>query len=204
VDHPATPDFLDDTGRPLAAHIQGVLRDLAPRLRRRFPALNDPAVITDVLEEAGRRIADHESRSGPIEKLHGYAWVTVRSVAMSKLRGSAMRVVRATLDSDAAQSALARVASDIGNPEDIERAILLDEILARLPPDERMVCVWKKAGFTSKDIGERLGLSASAVDTLFYRIRTKVQKMLQAGSHRREALKADVRSKPASGAKANG
>ena len=58
MDHPAKPDFLDDTGRPLAAHIQGVLRVLAPRLQRRFPALKDPAVITDVLEEAGRRISD--------------------------------------------------------------------------------------------------------------------------------------------------
>ena len=204
MDHPAKPDFLDDTGRPLAAHIQRVLRDLAPRLQRRFPALRDPAVITDVLEEAGRRISDHESRSGPIEKLHGYAWVTVRSVAMSRLRGSAMRVVRATLESDAGQSALSRVASEIGNAEQIERAILLDEILARLPSDERMVCVWKKSGFTSKEIGERLGLSVTAVDTLFHRIKAKVQKMVQAGSHRREALKAAVRPKPASGEKANG
>ena len=200
----AQPDFLDDTGRPFAEHIQRVLRDLGPRLQRRFPALKDPAVITDVLEEAGRRLSEHESRSGPIEKLHGYAWVTVRSVAMSRLRGSAMRVVRATVESYEGQSALSRVPSDTGNAEQIERGILLDEILARLPSDERMVCVWKKAGFTSKEIGERLGLSVSGVDTLFHRIKAKVQKMLQAASHRREALKADIRSKPASGEKANG
>jgi RNA polymerase sigma factor (sigma-70 family) len=203
VEHPAKPDFLDDTGRPLAAHIQGVLRDLAPRLQRRFPALTDPAVITDVLEEAGRRISDHEARSGRIEKLHGYAWVTVRSVAMSRLRGSAMRVVRATLESEEAQTALSQVPSDIGSAARIEREILVDEILARLPSEERMVCVWKKAGFNSKEIGERLGVSASAVDTLFYRIKAKVQKML-AGSPRREAVKADLRPKPASGEKANG
>ena len=53
MDHPAKPDFLDDTGRPLAAHIQRVLRDLAPRLLRRFPALKDPAVITDVSRGSG-------------------------------------------------------------------------------------------------------------------------------------------------------
>src|SRR5438874_7263872 len=43
VDHLAKPDFVDDTGRPLAAHIQRVLRDLAPRLQRRFPTFTDPA-----------------------------------------------------------------------------------------------------------------------------------------------------------------
>jgi RNA polymerase sigma factor (sigma-70 family) len=123
---------------------------------------------------------------------------------MSRLRGSAMRVVRASLESEDSEIALSRVPSDIGSAAQIERGILLDEILARLPSDERMVCVWKKAGFNSKEIGERLGLSTSAVDTLFHRIKTKVQKMLQAGSTRREALKADVRPKPASGEKANG
>ena len=92
VDHLAKSDFVDDGGKPLPAHIQRVLRDLAPKLGRRFPALNDAAVLAEILEEAGRRISDHEKRSGPIEKLHGYAWVTIRSVAMTKLRGSAMRI----------------------------------------------------------------------------------------------------------------
>jgi RNA polymerase sigma factor (sigma-70 family) len=204
VDHLARPDFVDDSGRPLAAHIQRVLRDLAPRLQRRFPTLKDPAVVADVLEEAGRRISDHEVRSGSIEKLHGYAWVTVRSVAMSRLRGSAMRVVRSSLESEASQSALSRVASETGSAEQIERAILFDEILARLTPDERMVCIWKKAGFSSKEIADRLGHSVGAVDTLFHRIKTKVQRMLQVGSQKRAVLKAEFRTKPDSKEKANG
>jgi hypothetical protein len=59
---------------------------LKPRLRRQFPSLRDDVVITEILEEAGRRIVEHERHVGAIEKLRGYAWVAIQHVATSRLR----------------------------------------------------------------------------------------------------------------------
>jgi len=204
VEYFAKSDFLDESGKPFAAHIQRVLRDLVPKFQRRFPSLKDAAVITEVLEEAGRKIADHERQSGPIEKLHGYAWVTVRTVAMSKMRRGSLRVDRSTVRSDESHALLSRVPSQLGSAERIESAILFEEILARLSPDERMVCVWKKAGFSSKEMAQRLGSSVGAVDTLFHRVKEKVQRAVQGGPQKRPALKAGLRSDDESVDKANG
>lgn len=166
--------LLDQDGKPFSSHIERVLRDLAPRLRRQFTVLRDEVVLIEVLEEAGRRIVEHERQSGPIEKLHGYAWVTVRSVATSRLRRGPMRLEQATLYSEESRTVLSRLPSDDGTPEAAERTILLNEILARLSSAERMVCIWKKAGFSSSEIGARLNMSAAAVDSLFHRVKARV------------------------------
>ena len=38
---------------------------LLPKLRRQFPSLQDEVAVTEVMEEAGRRIASREARGGP-------------------------------------------------------------------------------------------------------------------------------------------
>ena len=81
--------------------------DCCRRLRRQFPALQDEVALTEVMEEAGRRIASREERGGPIEKLHGYAWVTVRSVATSHMRRGSIRLIQKTLDSEASHAQIA-------------------------------------------------------------------------------------------------
>jgi RNA polymerase sigma factor (sigma-70 family) len=174
VEFLAKSGLLDESGKPFSLHIERVLRDLLPKLRRQFPALRDEAVITGVLEEAGCKIAGHEQRSGPIEKLHGYAWVTLRSVAVSRMRQGSMRIERATLPFDEGRTILSHIPSEFGSAEAIERGVLLEEILARLSPDERMVWIWRKAGFSSKEIAHRLGSSVAAVDTLFHRMKEKI------------------------------
>lgn len=167
--------LLDANGEPFSSHIERVLHELAPRLLREFPALNDEAVLADVLEEAGRKMAEHERRAGPIEKLHGYAWVTVRSVATSRMRRGAMRMERGTLRSDEGHAVLSGMPSHVGTADEIERAILLDEILAQLSEQERTLFMWKKAGFSSKEIARGLAMSTAAVDQLFHRLKEKVQ-----------------------------
>lgn len=167
--------LLDENGKPFGSHIESVLRDLAPRLQRQFAVLKDEVVLIEILEEAGRRITDHERKSGPIERLHGYAWVTVRSVATSRLRGGAIRLEHATLRSDESGAVLAGLPSTFGTADATERAILLGEILEQLSREERMVCIWKKAGFSSGEIGARLNISATAVDSLFHRVKAKVK-----------------------------
>src|SRR5690348_8606648 len=92
--------LLGADGQPLSDRIARVLQVLVPKLRRSFPTLDDEVEFTEILEEAGRQIADHEARCGAIEKLHAYAWVTIRSVATSHVRRSSVKLARATLRSD--------------------------------------------------------------------------------------------------------
>jgi RNA polymerase sigma factor (sigma-70 family) len=162
----------------LPERIQRVLDDLSPRLQRQFPALHDDAVLAEVLEEAGRRIVRRETRSGAIEKLHAYAWVTLRSVAASHLRLGATQVMQRTLRSEASQARLASSPAVIGSVEEIERRILLREVLAHLSREERLICVWKKAGFTTEQIAHFLGRSVTAVDTIFCRAKQKIRRLL--------------------------
>lgn len=181
VEYLAHLGLLDANGEPFSSHVERVLRELAPRLLRQFPALNDEAVVADVLEEAGRRIAEHEKRAGPIEKLHGYAWVAMRSVATSRMRRGSMRMERAALRSEESQAVLSGMPSDVGTADDIERSILIEEILSQLSEQERTLFMWKKAGFSSKEIASGLGMSVAGVDQLFHRVKEKIQRTCGVG-----------------------
>ena len=83
MDHTGALGLLDGDGRPFHPRIERVLCQLVTRLRREFPALKDEVTVTEVMEEAGRRIRARADRRGEVERLHGYAWVTARSVATS-------------------------------------------------------------------------------------------------------------------------
>jgi len=170
--------LLDESGKPLGTRVEGVLERLLPRFQRQFPTFRDEVTLTEVFEEAGRRIVTREERSGPIEKLHGYAWVTLRSVATSWLRRGSSRLSQRTLGADESQAALSTVATGSGTPEQIERDILLREVLAQMTADERLVCLWKTAGFSSEEIAHHRGSSAAAVDTLFSRTKQKIRRIL--------------------------
>jgi RNA polymerase sigma factor (sigma-70 family) len=178
MDHLRALWLLDSTGKPLDGRIERVLAGLLPRMRRQFPRLQDEVVITEVLEEAARRIASREERGGPIEHLHGYAWVTVRSVASSYLRRPATRVIHNSVEGPDTDALIARTEAKDGSAEQIERNILLREALSALSAEERLVCVWKKAGFSSQEIAELQGRTAAAVDTLFCRAKQKVRETL--------------------------
>jgi len=89
--------LVDEYGQPLNARLQGALATLAPRLQRQFPTLNDDCTVTEVLEEAGRRIAAREERKGPLDQLHSYAWVVVKRMAALRLRHDEWAVASATL-----------------------------------------------------------------------------------------------------------
>jgi len=178
MDHMRALGLLDSNGKPLGDHIERVLAGLLPKLRRRFPNLQDEVALTEVMEEAGRRIASREARGGPIERLHGYAWVTVKSVATSHLRRPATRLIQHTLKPEASQEYIALARADYGSPEQIERDILMREVFDTLSHEERMVFAWKKAGFSAQEIAVRLRRSVPSVDTLFSRAKQKVRQAL--------------------------
>ena len=154
----ARTGFVDQNGQPFSDRIQRVLGVLAPRLRGQFPAFRDEVVFTEILEEAGRRIVDHEHSNGSIQKLRGYAWVTVRNVANARLRRASMRLQRDTLDSVASAVAIAELPADRASAAAIERKLLFDQILECLSAEERKVYSGRGPGSrvrTSRGIAER-------------------------------------------------
>lgn len=178
MQHLRTIGLLDSNGKPLAERIQRVLGRLLPRLRRHFPALQDDVTLTEVMEEAGRRIASREDRGGPIEKLDGYAWVTIRSVATSHMRSGSSRLIQKTIAAEAGEALITATPAVSGSPEEIERDILLREVSERLSPEEWLTCVWKMEGRSSQEIARQQGRSVVAVDTLFSRAKQKLRKAL--------------------------
>lgn len=176
--------LLDRKGNPLPSRIERVLIRLAPRLRRQFPLLQDDVTLIEVLEEAGTRICSREDHGGPVEKLYGYAWVTLRSIATSQMRRGAIRLIQNTLEPEAGRAQIASVPAQDGSAAQIERDILMREVLETLSPEEQLVCVWKKAGFSSEEIARFRGRSVVAVDTLFSRAKQKVRTALGLASAR--------------------
>jgi DNA-binding CsgD family transcriptional regulator len=56
----------------------------------------------------------------------------------------------------------------------MEHAILVGELLAKLTPSERQLCLWKREGLSSAEIARLRGGTATAVDSLWFRIRKKI------------------------------
>lgn len=178
MEHLRKLGLLDASGKPFAAHIDSVLGRLMPRLRREFPALQDDVEVAEVLEEAGRRIAKREQQVGPIEKINGYAWVAVRSIAMSRLRQGSSRLLRRTFGVDASDEAMTSPPAVEGSPDQVERGILLRELLARLTRDEQRVCLWKFMGYSSQEIAKRRGTTANAVDLMFFHAKERIRRTI--------------------------
>jgi hypothetical protein len=139
AEEPEPRAFVDRTGQPFPDRIQQTLRRLEPRLRRRFPLIRDEVVLAEILEEAGRLIVKRELAVGPIEKLRGFAWVTIQNVAKSRLRGAPMRLQQATLDSVESEAVLVQLPAQRGSPDAIERRLLVDQISQSLSVEERHV-----------------------------------------------------------------
>lgn len=170
-----TLGLIDSNGQPFDGRITRVLQKIAPRLRREFPALEDDVVVTEVLEEAGRRIVRQETKAGPLEKLHGFAWVTIRNVAKSRLKTGREQITRLEARGDV--FTLPLVAQD-GSPEQIERDLLLKEALASLSEDERQICLFKTLGYSTEEIAGQQQRTPGAVDTMFCRAKQKLRDML--------------------------
>jgi DNA-directed RNA polymerase specialized sigma24 family protein len=167
--------ILNADGHPVETRIEEALVALVPRFLRHFPRFRDDPALTEALEEVARRISQREQTSGPIAALHGYAWVALRSVAVSILRRGPATLRRRTIDPEEAEEVLRSIPSRLGTPAEIERGVLFRQILAMLTLEERLVCAWKRAGFSSQEIARRRGTTAAAVDKLLSRARERVR-----------------------------
>jgi RNA polymerase sigma factor (sigma-70 family) len=174
-----TQTLVDEAGKPLDPRLQQVLWQLLPKLRARYPQLVDDVLATEILEVAGQHICAHQRTGAPVKSLEAYAWVVAINAARSRLRRSSMRLVHSTLSGEDSDTLLALMASGVGTKEEIESAILEGELMAHLSPKQRLLCVLKKMGFSSREIAEEQQTTVADIDTQFYRIKRKIRAVLQ-------------------------
>jgi DNA-directed RNA polymerase specialized sigma24 family protein len=173
--------FLDQFGNPLPERIQHVLDDLTVTFRSKFRMIRDDVVAVDILEQAGRQIMDHEADNGAAENLHGLAWVTIRNVAVSRLRRGPHLLEQAIARSAKSAAAVSRLRAVEGSPKRIENSIFLREVLDHLTARERKIAIWKKGEYSSQFIAEKLGMSVPSVDSAYSRLREKARRMVGRG-----------------------
>lgn len=181
--HSGSLTLVDEHGRPLDPRLKCVLVKMLPRFRRQFPAVRDDVAVVEILEESARRIMRRERRLGAIENLAGYAWVTVRAVAASKLRRGDARLMGRILPSEESEALLSKVGATVYTATDIERSVLLEQVLTKLTPTERRVFTMKEAGYSTREIARIVGRSVTAVDTLFWRAKMKARRVVTTHSY---------------------
>jgi DNA-directed RNA polymerase specialized sigma24 family protein len=172
--------LLDANGKPLDERLHKALNDLLPRFRRRFPAIQDEVEITDVFEEAARRIEKRERQSGPIEKLRGYAWKALASIGVSAYRRSTMQVRLKQVEAKSGPDIVSRLQAWDGSVQQIERGILLREIEAHLTLEEARIFNLKGLGFSSDEIARLRGSSVNSVDKVMSRLKQKFRALTEA------------------------
>lgn len=173
--------LIDEHGALVDPRVEGALLQMRGRLRRHFPACRDELTATEVIEEAARRLVRRERR-GHIEHLHAYAWVTLRSVITSRLRRGDAHLDRRTIRSRQADVLLASKRATRHTARDVERHVLLGEVLATLSGDERRVCAMKAEGFSADEIARVMGRTRASVDTLYARAKARARRLVKAGT----------------------
>ena len=94
------------------------------------------------------------------------------------MRLGSSKLNQKTLDSEAGHARLLATPTSRGTAADIEQAVLLRELLQTLSREERMICLWKKAGFSSQEIALHQGRSVVSIDTIFSRAKQKIRRAL--------------------------
>ncbi len=166
--------LLDTDGKPVEDRLSKVLNALLPRFRRRFPALQDEVELTEVFEEAARRITKRERASGPIEKLGGYAWKALESVGVSTQRRGSMQVRVNRVESRTGPEIVSQLRAWDGSVEEVERGILLRELEAHMTSEEAWIFHQKALGYSSEEIAKVRGSSVNSVDKVMSRLKQKI------------------------------
>ena len=171
-----TLGLIDGDGQPFDGRITKVLHQIAPRLRREFPALEDDVAVTEVLEEAGRRIVQCEVEAWTARAA---VWLRVgddperRAHASDEPGSLRPRVSRREAKSSSCGSSRRRA-----RPSRSSGICLLKELLSNLSEEEQEVILFKKLGLSTAEIAERQQRSPGAVDVLFFRIKQKFRDLL--------------------------
>ena len=172
--------LLDTDGKPLEDRLSKVLNALLPRFRRRFPAIQDDVEVTEVFEEAARRITKRERASGPIEKLGGYAWKALESIGVSLQRRGSMQIRFNRAESRTGPDIVSQLRAWDGSVEEMERAVLLRELESHMTPEESRIFNLKAYGYSSEEIAKLRGSSVNSVDKVMSRLKQKIHALTRA------------------------
>ena len=179
--------LIDEHGALVDPRVEAALLQMKGKLRRRFPACRDDLTAAEVFEEAARRLVRRERRSGRIDNLHAYAWVTLRSVTTSRLRRGAARLEERTIRSHSAERLLSSRLATRHTARDVEHRVLLRELLAALTRDERRVCAMKAEGFSAGEIARAMGRSPGSIDTMYSRAKARARRLTGRGRASRQS-----------------
>jgi len=175
------PHLLDERGQPLSSRLEQLLRRLIPRFRKQFPTLNDDQEVTEIFEEAGRRLERREQRSGPLEEPYGFAWVTLLNIGRSWMCRDPNRLRREMIGTEDGKTVLSTMQAKSGTAKQIEDGVLLREVHDCLTEKEWSVCGSKAVGYSADEIAEELGASPAAANMIFSRAKRKAFRRLSAG-----------------------
>jgi DNA-directed RNA polymerase specialized sigma24 family protein len=174
---PQDVSLVDEFGRPFDDRLHDALITLGPRLQRDFPVLADACVLTDILEETGKRLAAREARRGPLEELHSYAWVVAKRVAA--LRATIDQWAARTVPLDGPVDAGGLASNGFGTAEEIEDTILAKQLAARLPDAQRRVYAWKYMGLSTEEIAVREGTSTVNIESCWRQVKRRLRRFVR-------------------------
>ncbi len=167
--------LVDEQGRPVDERTLGVLEKLQGRFRKQFRRIQDESVVTTIFEKVAALMARRERASGPLERPYGYAWRALQSIAISNLRGTSIELHRHRAESRDGRDIVRRLEAMDGTPDQIERDILMKELVAQMTPEEAFIVAHKMAGHTSAVIAAKLGCAPATVDVAVWRIRQRLR-----------------------------
>lgn len=175
MEHLPASGLLDESGKPFEDRVQQIFERLVPKFRRHFPGVQDEVDFLKIFEKSAHKLVEHEREAGPLERPHGYAWATVRSVAISEARGASIEGHRIRAESSTAFDLVARLPAPDNTPEQLNRQVLLNQLRDRLSPEEGLVFSRKMGGYSSRQIAKWRGCSPEAIDNMLSRIRKKLR-----------------------------
>jgi len=142
-----------------------------------YRLLKDPLDAEDALQEVFIKVHEHAARFEP--KATVGAWLN-RITANHCLNRLRQRHFQESLDAEDAVAVVDTGASPLEALEEQDLARRLEELLAKLPENQRRALILKRFGDLSyQEIAAEMGLSPQAVDGLLKRARQTLKNALQ-------------------------
>ena len=182
--------LLDENGQPFENRVQEIFEPLVYKFRVNFPRVRDEVDVQKIFEKSAHKLVERERDAGhELESPHGYAWATLRTVAISEARSSSIEGHRIRAESSTTFDLVASLPSPDGTPEQLDRQVLLNEFRARLTHEEELVFSGKMGGYSSRQIAKWRGCSPEAIDNMFSRIRKKLRAFVEENSRSKQPMK---------------
>jgi RNA polymerase sigma factor (sigma-70 family) len=146
-----------------------VIQEMGAQLWRRYPNVTDLADRDDVIEETLRRVAEHESRHGPVQNLRPIVRHIFSQVVAKLLRRSRYKLRLSSFE-DTKQS----VVELEDSAERLEQRMWVADILGASDERTRAVLTLRYlAGFETHEVATIVGISADNVRQIVHRVREK-------------------------------